>query len=169
MDSFADSGVNLNFGGGPRRGSSTGSTRSDNDTTEEYSSNNTDGDIFVREWIMFKTFWDRALNIYQPIEMAVIALGLFGNVLALLTLLRSRKMNSSPSFIYHRVLVAADLIFCVTYFVHLLVKNALSVPCHNTFYRYWFGAYFTGTLNPAINHICGYVIMYMTLVIALDR
>lgn len=173
MEAFADAGGALRFrGGGPAPGKS-GSSDFDGDThngtDENYTgSTSSDLEIFFREWMKFTRFWDRALQIYQPVETCVIALGLFGNVLALLTLLRSRRM-STPSFIYHRVLVGADLAFCITYFVHLLVKNAQSIPCNTTFYRSWFGAYFTGTVNPAVNHICGYVIMYMTLVIALDR
>lgn len=124
--------------------------------------------LFLSELVTINTFWSEMERIYKPIEMIIYSIGLAGNFLALITLWRSKKMTTT-SFSYHRALVATDFIYCINFFANLAASRLLIVPCRENVYRYWLGAFFTGTLNPAVSSSCTYVLHYVTTVIALDR
>lgn len=123
---------------------------------------------FFEELVKINKFWSGLEAVYKPVEQVIYTIGLAGNFLALITLWRSKKMRT-PSFSYHRALVATDFLYCLNFFANLMATRFLNAPCRENVYRYWTGAFFTGTLNPALSSLCTYVLHYVTTMIALDR
>lgn len=134
------------------------------------SSNFTDNDTELwEEFIKFQNTWNSLIIIYTPLETAVLSLGLIGNILAFATLIRSQNL-CTPTFIYHRVLVFADLLFCINYFFNLFIDKIMTLDDYSQFvFGNWFAAYYSGVIYHAVHTTCTYVILYMTIAIAFER
>lgn len=123
-------------------------------------------------WNEFETFrrtWETLIEVYVPLELVIMSLGLVGNLLALATLVRSHNL-CTPSFVYHRALVFADFIFCSNYFFNVFLDKFGTIRKENQFeFGHWWTAYYSGVVYHAIHLTCTYIILYMTIVIAVDR
>uniref|UniRef100_A0A5S6QY89 G_PROTEIN_RECEP_F1_2 domain-containing protein n=1 Tax=Trichuris muris TaxID=70415 RepID=A0A5S6QY89_TRIMR len=132
---------------------------------------------------MFEWEYDHFLQVYVPalrnlyhLQLVLIAFGLLGNLLALLTLTCSKKMRS-PSFLYHKALIVANLIFCVNYTCVQGVdrrygndSDGASFGVNEQFvFQTYIAAYYSGVLKSVIASACGYMANYMCLLISLDR
>lgn len=125
-------------------------------------------DEFVEELSRFNQFWESLLNVLEPCEIALLAFGFVGNLLAFITLLRSKRMYT-PSFLYHRALVGADLLFCTNFFINLAIDRLASVECKQHIFRYRLAAMYSATVNPLVNSFCSYALSYATIAVTLDR
>lgn len=121
-----------------------------------------------KEFENFRNMWETLIEIYVPLEISIMSLGLIGNFLALATLIRSQNL-CTPSFVYHRALVFADFLFCLNYFFHVFVEKFATVNNSQFEFGRWWTAYYSAVVYHAIHLTCTYVILYMTSVIALDR
>uniref|UniRef100_A0A915IPW5 G-protein coupled receptors family 1 profile domain-containing protein n=1 Tax=Romanomermis culicivorax TaxID=13658 RepID=A0A915IPW5_ROMCU len=133
-----------------------------------------DGNASEILWLEFTSFidtWESLIRIYVPLEMGIMSMGLFGNLLAFVTLIRSFNLNT-PSITYHKTLVLADLIFCSNYFFNNVVVDKLMMigGRENQFeFTTRWAAYYSGIVYRALHLTCTYLISYMTLVITFDR
>src|SRR5437016_2458572 len=100
--------------------------------------------VYIEEMIRANIITENLQNIFKPIELTIYIIGVTGNFLALLALLRSKKMRT-PSFSYHRALISADFIYCVNFLINSMIEQWLIVPCRKKVFRYWFGAFLNGT------------------------
>lgn len=128
-----------------------------------------------RELALFQENFATALKVFEKIDTLLLCLGIIGNLAALTTMIKSRSMRT-PSFVYHKILVTADLIFCVNYllvkFVDQTQTDKKSLPGMRANVMCYYSpvlAFYTTVLNRALSSSCGYIVLYMSLSIGLDR
>lgn len=139
----------------------------DGNVSPEQSANLSDNDTELwEEFIRFQIKWESLISIYSPLLIVLLGLGLIGNLLAFATLIRSQNL-CTPTFLYHRVLVFAGLLFCMNYFVDLFIDNVLTYS--QFVFGNWFVAYYSGTVFHVVHTTCSYIIIHMTIVIAFER
>ncbi|KRZ13205.1 hypothetical protein T11_8260 [Trichinella zimbabwensis] len=130
---------------------------------------------FEWEYEQFLTMYVQTYKSLYLVELILIAFGLLGNLLALATLISSRKMQS-PSFLYHKTLMVANLMFCLNYACVQGIDrdqggfsgSPLSKEQQFVFESYT-AAFYSGVLKSVIASVCGYLANYMCLLISLDR
>lgn len=140
----------------------------DNTSTNQIWDN--DEELLAQELAKFQILHDQWISLSYNIETCLLALGLFGNALAFATLMKSRQMQT-PSFVYHKALVLAYLIYCVNFLIVKCVNATLTIPRERQQLSYSnpIAAYYSVILNRVVSSVCGYVALYTSLGISLDR
>lgn len=130
-----------------------------------------DETVVRRELENFQQVYALAHNVSEKVDTFLLCLGIMGNLAALTTMMKSRSMRT-PSFVYHKILVAADFIFCINYIMVKFVDQTQTVVVGakgRQFYYSPVAAFYTAILNRAVTSSCGYVALYMSLSIGIDR
>jgi len=95
-------------------------------------------------WASYLARYAWTARLLDRLVGALLVLGVLGNALALLTMLCSRPHMTTPSFVYHKALVAADLLYCLNFLLTRLMEHTqrvyldkvlpLCLLCHETSY-----------------------------------
>uniref|UniRef100_A0A915JSM2 G-protein coupled receptors family 1 profile domain-containing protein n=1 Tax=Romanomermis culicivorax TaxID=13658 RepID=A0A915JSM2_ROMCU len=72
----------------------------------------------------FKSTHELTENCLNKIDFLLLLLGVFGNMAALTTMFKRRSSMGTPSFVYHKALVAADLLFCLNFLFMKFVEQS---------------------------------------------
>ncbi len=128
----------------------------------------TENDIFKEVFENFKLEYHNWSKIVDLLSLCLIFSGVLGSFLALVTLIPSRTMRT-PSFSYHKVLIASDLIFCLNWLLLKVVKTWCEIPVYTYSYNSYFVALYAGIICRTISSTCGYMTLYMSLLISVDR
>lgn len=104
--------------------------------------------------------------IYSNAEIPILSIGVVGHLLNLVTLYRSRDMQT-PSFLYHKTLALTELIYCVNCIAQIVVNLLCKVASET--YSTAGATVYSSLISRMISSITGYQILYMTLCIASDR
>lgn len=124
----------------------------------------------MNELNLFNRIFTLAFTISSKTETILSIIGALGNFAALVTMLKSRSMIT-PSFVYHKVLVTADLLFCINQLILKLVNLTMStwVPGNKYLYHSRITAAYVGIVSRALTSSFGYVALYMSTAISVDR
>ncbi len=116
----------------------------------------------------FYDLWPRLTFYHDETYKILMILGIIGGVLGLGTMIANKYMQVT-SFLYHKVLVGANLIFCINWMILHLVDTRLSVEGAQFVFFSRAAAFYSGILQRVITSAAGYVWMYMSMLLALDR
>ena len=119
-----------------------------------------------------KTLVERSsylLNIYTYSETPILCLGVIGHSLSLLTLFKSPHMQT-PSFLYHKLMTACELLYVLNCFVQTFLDARYGDTANvDQGYSDYTAAIYLAIVNRIVGSVTGYVILYMILLIAFDR
>ncbi len=119
----------------------------------------------------FRNIHDPLTEFYKPFSLVLVIAGFLGSFMGLLIMCFNRSMKT-PSFKYHKCLIAADFVFCCNFLIVGIVDSTkvddvnLARQFH---FRNPFAAYYSGVISRVVASTCGYMNLYLTLWIALDR
>lgn len=108
------------------------------------------------------------LDVYQSVELPILSLGLLGNLISLTTLYRSNCMRTH-SFFYHKVLTIFEILYGLNCVFQRLTNQLWEVSLAYQAYSNQQSALYSSSVSRYISTLSGYVILYMTLLIAMDR
>lgn len=107
-------------------------------------------------------------SFYRVSEVPILSIGTIGHLLSLMTMFSSRSMKT-PSFLYHKALTFAELAYCVNALFQHLVDTLYKVENQVQTYDTYGAAVYSSAISRAVSSITGYIILYMTLLIANER
>lgn len=108
------------------------------------------------------------VNFYKQAGLPLLIMGIFGHLISLVTLFKSSEMQT-PSFLYHKALTLAELTYCVNCVIQDLVNVVAKVKHTSDTYNTFFAALYSASFSRIVSSVTGYLILYMTLMIATDR
>ncbi len=120
------------------------------------------------EFFKFKNLQGTLVPIYNATYKVLMVLGLVGGVIGIGTMLYSRHMKVT-SFLYHKLIMLANLVFCVNWVALHLVDTYLAIIPNQYQFRSYLPAFYSGPLQRFFSSSTGYMWQYMSLLISLDR
>ncbi len=129
--------------------------------------NLTEDEIFRSEFRAFRQSYQTWADIYDWVYLALMIVGIPGCCLGLFTLFKCRSFRN-PSFSYNKALMSSDLLFCLNWCL-LKFVNSLQDSQHKLHFPNPLLAFVSGILTRVITSTCGYIALYMTFYITIDR
>lgn len=106
------------------------------------------------------------INFYNHSGLPIVIFGTIGHLISLTALFTSTEMQT-PSFLYHKSLTVAELSYCANCIVQAVINDYFKIGFDR--YNNYAATLYTTCISRIISSVTGYLVLYMTLLIALDR